>query len=580
MDFFSLPHQKQPTATEDEDGPTELFAKAIDDRFNKPVLVASASAPSHNNRITPLSLSFPSVPRSSHIPSPHVSSRSHSHHLPAPSPHAALFSAVSPVDLPEILSDPHTLILDIRPLPTYLTSRIPNAVPLSVPSTLLKRPLFSTLKLADMLPNKAARRKFSQWRLAQRILVYDADSAILPDGSNVLGLLRKFRAEVGLPVDPQPSGGQPTSPGESQLCWLKGGFQAVLREQPSLLDSSPAMYDDDDDDAPSPPSFADPNYLANSEISDPTSMASRQMTLSMPTANRPILLRTKHLPMSAFTASSTTSQRPGSIHHKAYVGQQAGPRDFISANPSTGPVPTRTEFVSRPSLSGTSAVPQGTCDPGPSVAYNPFFDTIRQNVELSHGITERIPLKISQIAKDRIEDLPFAWLRELGRWATADGEGSDDEDNFDGESGSGSGLRSGDHSGMTSDSGEDSGSGQEHPFGPSVRMNIHAQAPTFSPTNHAATTPEDAQAEGSEALAMQFYRIELGEQRRLMGVMEHHSRESGRIMGEGETKSHKSKSKRSKQRSKGTGRSSRGKHGSRDFPYSITAGVEKGAKNR
>ncbi|KAH9177017.1 hypothetical protein EDB89DRAFT_2065200 [Lactarius sanguifluus] len=77
---------------------------------------------------------------------------------------------------------------------------------------------------------------------------------------------------------------------------------------------------------------------------------------------------------------------------------------------------------------------------------------------------------------------------------------------------------------------------------------------------------------------MQFYRIELGEQRRLMGIMEHHSRESGRVL-EGETKGNKSK-KRSKLRSKGTGRSSRGKHGSREFPYSITAGVEKGAKNR
>lgn len=578
MDFFSLPHQKQPSATEDEDGPTELFAKAIDDRFNNPVLVASAPAPSHNNRITPLSLSFPSIPRSTHIP-PHISSRSHSHHLPASSPHAALFIAVSPADLPEILPDLHTLILDIRSLPAYLTSRIPNAVPLSVPSTLLKRPLFSTLKLADMLPNRIARRKFSQWRLARRILVYDADSAILPDGSNVLGLLRKFRAEVGLPADPQPSGGQATSPGELQLCWLKGGFQNVSREQPSLLDSSPASDDEDEDDTPSPPSFADPHYLAKSEISDPTSMASRQMTLSMPTANRPTLLRTKHLPMSAFTASSTTSQRPGSVHHKVYAGQQTGPRDFISANPSTGSVPTRAEFVSRPSLSGTAAAPQGTCD-GPNVAYNPFYDTIRQNLELSHGITERIPLKISRIAKDRIEDLPFSWLRELGRWASADDEGTDDEDNFDGESGSGSGFRSGDQSGMTSDSGEDSGSGHEHLYGPSVRMNIPAVAPTVSPTNHAATTPEDAQAEGSEALAMQFYRIELGEQRRLMGVMEHHSRESGRIMGEGETKSHKSKSKRSKQRSKGTGRSSRGKHGSRDFPYSITAGVEKGAKNR
>ncbi|KAI0005412.1 hypothetical protein BJV74DRAFT_880678 [Russula compacta] len=564
MDFFSLPHQKHPTVTEDEDVVTDLFAKAIDDRFNTAALLPSSSSATNNNRITPLSLSLSSVPRNS-LPSPHFSSRSHSHHLPASSPYAALFTPLSPANLLPILSDPHTLVLDIRPLPAYLASRIPHAVPLSVPSTLLKRPLFSTSKLAEMLPNRSARRKFSQWRLAKRILVYDADSAILPEGSNVLGLLRKFRAEAGLSADPQPSGAPP-SPGELQLGWLKGGFQAVFREHQSLLEFNPASDDDDDEDTPSPPSFADPDYHRNSEPLDPTYMSSRQMTLSIPTAIRPTLLRTKHLPMSAFTASSTTSQRSGSVRHKPYLGQQPGTRDFITVDPTAGgPASTRAE--SSVSLSGSVAVPQSTSNPGPNVAFNPFYDTIRQNTELSHGITERIPLRISRIAKDRINDLPFTWLRELGGWAGVDDEGTDGEDNFEGESGSGSGsgISGDDHSGMSSDSGEED-SGMAH---------------TISPTNHAVTTPEDAQAEGSEALAMQFYRIELGEQRRLMGVMEHHSKESGRIMEAGETKGHKSKSKkRSKQRSKVTGRSSRGKHGSRDFPYSITAGVEKGAKNR
>jgi hypothetical protein len=179
------------------------------------------------------------------------------------------------------------------------------------------------------------------------------------------------------------------------------------------------------------------------------------------------------------------------------------------------------------------------------------------------------------MAKDRIDDLPFNWLRELGRWAAEDDEGTDDEDHFgESGSGSGSGISGGDHSGMSSDSGEDSGSGHEYAGAHHVRMDPGVAL------NNAETTLDDPQAEGSEALAMQFYRIELGEQRRLMGVMEHHSKESGRILEGGEKKGSKSKSKRSKQRSKGTGRSSRGKHSSRDFPYSITAGVEKGAKNR
>ena len=570
MDFFSLPHQKQPAITEDEDGATESFARAIDDRFNNPAPTIPSST-AHNLPL-PLSLSLSSISRNNHLPSPHISSRSHSHHFPTPSPDAALFTAVAPAGLPEYLSDPHTLILDIRPLPAYLASRIPHALPLSVPSTLLKRPLFPTARLAEMLPTPSVRRKFSEWRLARRILVYDADSAVLPDGNNVLGLLRKFRSEAGLSAGPRSSSAPSASPRELQLNWLKGGFQAVFREQQSLLDFNFTTNDDDDDDTPSPPSYAD----LGSEQSDPTSMASRQVTLSMPITNRPTLLRTKHLPMSAFTANSTTSQRSGSTHHKLYFGQQqTGARDLTSA----APAPDSTALVAGPSLSGTTVAPQSTSDPSANVAYNPFYDTIRQNIELSHGITERIPLRISRMAKDRIDDLPFTWLRELGRWAAEDDEGTDDEDHFgESGSGSGSGISGGDHSGMSSDSGEDSGddsgSGREYAGAHHVRMDPPAVI------NNVETTLDDPQAEGSEALAMQFYRIELGEQRRLMGVMEHHSKESGRIMEGGEKKGSKSKSKRSKQRSKGTGRSSRGKHSSRDFPYSITAGVEKGAKNR
>lgn len=416
-----------------------------------------------------------------------------------------------------------------------------------------------------MLPNKVARRKFSHWRLAKRILVYDTDSVVLPDNSNILGLLRKFRAEAGLSTDPRPSGVAGSSD-ELRFSWLKGGFQAVLRERQSLLDLNP-VTDDDDEDTPSPPPFPDSGYLGNAEHPNPTD----------PSTSRSNLLRTKHLPMSAFTVSSTTSQRSGPVHHKLYLGHQTATRDL---NPTSSAVPpSRTEFVTRPTLSGAATVSQSS-DPSRSVAYNPFYDTIRQNVELSHGITERISLKISRIAKDRVDELPFMWLRELGRWAVADEDLSDaEEDHIGGMSGSGSGsgMSGEDHSDSSSDSGDDSGSGREY-MGAYDRMNPSALAPAVSPTKASAIMPEDPQAEGSEALAMQFYRIELGEQRRLMGIMAHHSRESGRVL-DGETKSSKSK-KRSKLRNKGMGRPSRGKHGSREFPYSITAGVEKGAKNR
>jgi tyrosine-protein phosphatase 2/3 len=120
------------------------------------------------------------------------------------------------------------------------------------------------------------------------------------------------------------------------------------------------------------------------------------------------------------------------------------------------------------------------------MAANPFYDAIRQNTELSQGITERIPLRLDPAVRQRAQnELPFSWLRDIAR------------------------------------------------------------------RSDAGTSNADAD-EGAEALAMQFYRIELAEQRRLTGVMQHHSKHD----------SHQADD--DKQR----------------FPFSITAGVEKGAKNR
>ena len=123
------------------------------------------------------------------------------------------------------------------------------------------------------------------------------------------------------------------------------------------------------------------------------------------------------------------------------------------------------------------------------MAANPFYDNIRQNIELSQGITERIPLHLSPSLLARISELPFTWLRGIATIAGQD--------------------------------------------------------------------------EGTEALAMQFYRIELGEQRRMQGIMAHHSMQSGT---EDSTESDASIVPDKKEDA--------------PFPFSITAGVEKGTKNR
>ena len=336
------------------------------------------------------------------------------------------FSSVLPSSLTQWVDDLNTLIIDVRPHAAYSSARIPRAISLSVPSTLLKRPLFSLQRLAAMLPSANARTRFLAWPSASRILVYDADSQVAAESSNINGLLRKFKLDGFT----------------GELAWLHGGFQAVWRDCREIIDTrspTPDLENEDDGD-----------------VHDGSSQSS--------------LLRTRRLPMAAFSLSSTT------MHNSANSVKRSVLQHSLSNSVTSSSHP----------------------------AYNPFFDAIRQNTELSHGITERIPLRLPRRVRRRIRDLPFPWLQNIAHWAAS---APSHHHNFS-ES-------------ISSDSSEDYES-----------------------------NPADIE-EGKESLAMQFFKIELAEQRRLMGVMEHHSNESG------QSPQH-----------------------THPFPFSITAGIEKGEKNR
>lgn len=411
MDFFSAHHTPHPSSSAaSPNSSLDPFAQELGRRFSlphaQPIITARLSpraastlatstttttiSPSPHSLATPharlVSLSLRSQPSTP---------LSEQHHRQQQQYFPARLTIVDPSSLLPVLATPGVLVLDIRPHATYSQSRIPHALSLSVPSTLLKRPAFSLSRLTDMLPSSSGRRRFSAWKSASRILVYDADSQSIPDGSNIFGLLHKFENE-GFHGD---------------LAWLKGGFAGVWREQRTLVDNGPPSPDSSEEED------AEGGYL-----------------------------RARKLPSSAFQQASTTTaaQRPSVSS------------SFVQQKP-VAPAPTST----RP------------------VAANPFYDNIRQNRELEHGITERISLQLPASVIARRDELPFDWLKEIVDKADAE--------------------------------------------------------------------------EGTEALAMQFYMIELREQRRLMGVMDHHSREASSMDDQpGVTK----------------------------FPYSITAGVEKGSKNR
>ncbi|KAH0838656.1 hypothetical protein J3R83DRAFT_6981 [Lanmaoa asiatica] len=396
------------------------------------------------------------LPPENHTPPP-------SNNPPRPSnPHS--FPSIPPSSLPPYLADPRTLILDIRPHAAHAAARINHALSLSVPTTLLKRPLFSLSKLSQMLPSPSSRARFADWSSASRILVYDSDSAASPDNSIIAGLLRKFHAEGFT----------------GELAWVHGGFQAVWREAPDLATTEPLTPEEDDP--------------------DPSSSSGT--------------LRTTHLPKAAFSLFSTTAAPP----------------------PQLSPIP------------GSHALPN---TPAPRAA-NPFFDTIRQNIELSHGITERISLRIPRRVRRRIHDLPFRWLQEIARRsATRHSSASRHPAHESLESGS--------------ESGDDPHTSDPDDNDPNVE-------------------------EGTEVLAMQFYRIELAEQRRLRSIMEHHTRESQATGSASFAKPRRIIDKggptNGANRSPGgfgvqaSAKSVPGTPHPVAFPFSITAGVEKGTKNR
>lgn len=453
-DFFSsVPVRPARSPTTETDSHVD-FAHAISLRFGSADLrtarLLPEDLPQHQTHLTPQPPMLPPPPRTTTLSTPQHS-----------------FSSLPPSSISPYLDDPRTLILDIRPHAAHAAARINNAISLSVPTTLLKRPLFSLSKLSQMLPSPSSRARFANWPSASRILVYDSDSAISPDNSIIAGLLRKFRAEGFT----------------GELGWVRGGFQAVWREAPNLATT----------DLP-PPEEDDPDTASSSNT-----------------------LRTSHLPKAAFSLFSTTVAPP----------------------PQLAPIP------------GSYPLPN-TPAPSASRAANPFFDTIRQNVELSHGITERIPLRLPRRVRRRIHDLPFPWLQDIAQRSA---------------------LR---HSSASRHPGLDSlESGSESSDDP------HTSDPDENDPNV---------EEGTETLAMQFYRIELAEQRRLRSIMEHHTKESElagltspaklrRTLDKGGTGVGADPVQRGVSVRTGA-KSVPGTPHPAPFPFSITAGVEKGTKNR
>jgi rhodanese-related sulfurtransferase len=132
-----------------------------------------------------------------------------------------------PAKLKELIEDghsPNVLILDLRVSPQYAQSRVKGALNLCIPTTLLKRATFNLEKLQQTFQASGDQERFSRWRTAGYLVVYDGFSFEKRDAVSALNMIKKF-TDAGYS-------------GSANI--LRGGFNAFAAAYPDLVDKTTA----------------------------------------------------------------------------------------------------------------------------------------------------------------------------------------------------------------------------------------------------------------------------------------------------------------------------------------------------
>ncbi|WRT66591.1 uncharacterized protein IL334_003550 [Kwoniella shivajii] len=371
---------------------------------------------------------------------------------------------ITPNLLLPLLASPATLVLDVRPPSSFQNSHVPSSHSLPVPSTLLRRPAFNLEKLAQMLPPKST-EAVSRWREKGDIVLVDTDSGNVHDGSVLDGLASKFEREGFT----------------GHLWFVKGGHSALCNHQEVRL-----VAQDENSDA----------QVENGETPSP----------SQATLNKGLMAGS--LGTLAFQQESTGG-RKGRAPPPRGLAIPPTPGFSFQSNPFGLKMPSSTTTERpEPDVGGLNLTHMHSPKKPKFQPANPFFDNIRQNLELSHGgITERIPLNLPEKIMNRVDELPD-FLRNL------------------------------------------------------------------------ANMPEK---DSMDQLAKQFYNLEFSEQQRLQSVMEWHTNGSGTTLNDragNETWADRRRNDAQEVQRLTDWTGEEATLQEDYFPFSITAGVERGTKNR
>lgn len=336
------------------------------------------------------------------------------------------------------------LILDIRPSTSFSQARVSSSINICAPSTLLKRPAITVERIEDeMLGSASDRRRFMRWRKGplkpkpdgktghsdnsspeavrrrgatislpeepgvNKIIVLDTDTTRIDGTGNataggggpcLIGVLRKFEA-AGF---------------AGELCWLVGGFNKLARSKRAqdLIDTgAPSKGTDDDMGSQQAPTNLRSGKPPSLKLNG---MAAGSPSLESSSDDHSGLVQPRGLPMAAFQTQSTVAGWPGQSSSPTKDGAQRGNGEPFSLN-----LASRQQSQVGTDVSNNLASQNGGARPNSSSCANPFFDNIRQNRELQHGITEKIPMDLPRMDESQVRQLP-PFLQKLVHMSDAD----------------------------------------------------------------------------------------------------------------------------------------------------------------
>lgn len=339
------------------------------------------------------------------------------------------------------------LILDIRPSTSYSMARVASSINICAPSTLLKRPAITVERIEDeMLSSTQDRRRFMRWRKGPLKPKPDAKAGT-PDEAS-LDAVRKRGATISLPDEPgvtkiivldtdtsrldgagnaTAGGGGPCLIGvlkkfeaagfAGELCWLVGGFNRLARSKQAqeFIDTGARNTPSESDSASSvdsnrtekqaggqsrkPPSLSLNGVLGTPSFESPSASSDEE---------RKSLVQPRGLPMEAFQTQSTVAGWPGSSTSPAKDTKQGTASDGFKLN-----------LASRQQESNGGKAGSKGPQRSSTACANPFFDNIRQNRELQHGITEKIPMDLPSMSESQVAQLP-PFFQKLAHMSEAD----------------------------------------------------------------------------------------------------------------------------------------------------------------